>query len=81
MALASARVFEKNIDWEAVPRRLRRNHAADAWKAAGRIALREDPESARGFFGRSLRHRAFSPATFGYWLAATVLQHTRGKPA
>ncbi len=81
MALASARVFEKNIDWEAVPRRLRLNHAADAWMAAGRIALRDDPESARGFFGRSLRHRAFAPTTFGYWLAATVLQHTRGKPA
>ncbi len=81
MALASARVYEKNIDWEAVPRRLRHEQAADAWVAAGRIALREDPSSARGFFGRALRHRALAPTTFGYWVAATVLDYTRGKSA
>lgn len=81
MALASARVFEKNIDWEAVPSRLRRNQAADAWFAAGRIALRNDPASARGFFSRALRHRAFAPAAFGYWVAASVLNCTRGKTA
>lgn len=81
MALASARVFEKNIDWEAVPSRLRRSQAADAWVAAGRMALRNDPGSARGFFGRALRHRALAPATFGYWLAAAVLNCTRGKAA
>lgn len=81
MALASARVYEKNIDWEAVPSRLRRTSAADAWLAAGRIALRDDPVSARDFFGKSLRHRALAPATYGYWLAAAVLQHTRGKAA
>lgn len=81
MALASARVFEKNIDWEAVPSRLRRTRAADAWVAAGRMALREDPRSARGFFGRALRHRALAPSTYGYWLAATVLNATRGKTA
>lgn len=81
MALASARVYEKNIDWEAVPRRLRRNQAADAWMAAGRIALRKDPNSARDFFGRSLRHRALAPTAFGYWVAATVLDYTRGKTA
>ncbi|HWL14529.1 MAG TPA: glycosyltransferase family 2 protein, partial [Opitutus sp.] len=81
MALASARVFEKNIDWEAVPSRLRRSQAADAWVAAGRMALREDPRSARGFFGRALRHRALAPSTYGYWLAAAVLNCTRGKAA
>ncbi|HYP16168.1 MAG TPA: glycosyltransferase family 2 protein, partial [Opitutus sp.] len=74
-------VFEKNIDWEAVPSRLRRSQAADAWVAAGRMALRNDPGSARGFFGRALRHRALAPATFGYWLAAAVLNCTRGKAA
>ncbi len=81
MALASARVFEKNIDWEAVPSRLRRSQAADAWVAAGRMALRDDPRSARGFFGRALRHRALAPSTYGYWLAAAVLNCTRGKAA
>ncbi len=81
MALASARVFEKNIDWEAVPSRNRHSHAADAWFAAGRIALREDPGSARGFFGRALRHRALAPAAFGYWVAAVILNCTRGKAA
>ena len=81
MALASARVFEKNIDWEAVPSRHRHIQAADAWFAAGRIALRDDPGSARGFFGRALRHRATSPAAFGYWVAAAILNCTRGKAA
>jgi len=81
MALASARVFEKNIDWEAVPSRHRRTQAADAWFAAGRMALRQDPGSARGFFGRALRHRALAPAAFGYWLAAAILDCTRGKTA
>ncbi len=81
MALASARVYEKNIDWDAVPSQQRRLHAAAAWKAAGRIALRDDPASARGFFTRALRHRALAPTTFGYWLAAVVLNYTRGKAA
>lgn len=81
MALACARVFEKNIDWEAVPRRIRHTQAADAWFAAGRMALREDPRSARGFFGRALKHRALAPTAFGYWLAAAILNCTRGKAA
>ncbi|HWA86524.1 MAG TPA: glycosyltransferase [Opitutus sp.] len=81
MALASARVFEKNIDWEAMPRELRQTRAAEAWVAAGRITLRKDPASACIFFLRALRHRAFAPATFGYWLAASLLKLARGKPA
>jgi Glycosyltransferases involved in cell wall biogenesis len=81
MALASARVYEKNIDWDAVPSQQRRAQAADAWIAAGRIALRDDPASARGFFGKALRHRALAPTAVGYWLAATVLNYTRGKAA
>lgn len=81
MALASARVYEKNIDWEAVPRRLRHGQAADAWMAAGRIALRNDPGSALGFFSRALHHRALTPSAFGYWLAAALLNLTRGKTA
>jgi glycosyltransferase involved in cell wall biosynthesis len=81
MALASARVFEKNIDWEAVPSRHRHTQAADAWIVAGRMALRQDPGSARGFFGRALRHRALAPVTMGYWVAATLLKYTRGKAA
>ena len=81
MALASAQVFEKNIDWDAMPRRLRHIQAAAAWIAAGRIALRDDPGSARGFFGRALKHRALAPMAFGYWLAAAALNCTRGKTA
>lgn len=81
MALASARVYEKNLDWEAVPRRMRQSQAADAWLAAGRMALRSDPNSARGFFRRALRHRALAPMAFGYWIAAAVLDCTRGKAA
>lgn len=81
MALASARVFEKNIDWEAVPRSVRRSQAANAWMAAGRMALRTDPASALDFFRQSLRHRALAPAAFGYCVAAAVLTCTRGKTA
>jgi glycosyltransferase involved in cell wall biosynthesis len=81
MALASARVFEKNIDWEAVPSRHRHTQAADAWFAAGRMVLRNDPRSARGFFRRALRHRVLAPAALGYWVAAVILNCTRGKAA
>jgi GT2 family glycosyltransferase len=81
MALACAQLFEKNLDWEGVPRRLRRAQAAAAWLAAGRIALRIDPRAAREYFGRALRHRAFAPAAVGFWLAALFLSRTRGKPA
>lgn len=81
MALASARVFEKNIDWEGVPRQLRRARAADAWMAVGRMALRQDPRSARTFFGNALRHRMHAPTALGYWLAASLLNATRGKTA
>jgi glycosyltransferase involved in cell wall biosynthesis len=81
MALASARVFEKNIDWEAVPSRHRHIQAADAWFAAGRMALLKDPRSARGFFGRALRHRLLAPAAVGYWVAAAILNCARGKVA
>jgi hypothetical protein len=35
----------------------------------------------RNFFGNSLRHRALAPTTYGYWLAAAVLNYTRGKAA
>jgi len=81
MALASARVFEKNIDWEAVPSRHRHIQAADAWFAVGRMALRKDPGSARGFFARALHHRALAPTAMGYWVAATILNCARGKVA
>jgi glycosyltransferase involved in cell wall biosynthesis len=72
MAVASAEVYEKNCDWDELPRSLRSRSAADAWRSAGRIVMRQDPLSARRFFARALRHRLIAPTTFAYLLAATA---------
>ena len=72
MAVASAEVFERNSDWEALPRSLRSRSAAEAWRSAGRIVLRQDPRSARRFFANALRHQRIAPSTVAYLLAAAA---------
>lgn len=77
MAVASAEVYEKNSDWDELPRSLRRRSAADAWISAGRIVMRKDPLSARRFFARALRHQIMAPTTFAYLLAAAAFSFGR----
>jgi glycosyltransferase involved in cell wall biosynthesis len=72
MAVASAEVYEKNSDWDELPRSLRRRSAAQAWRSAGRIVMRQDPLSARRFFARALRHQLVAPTTLAYLLAAAA---------
>jgi glycosyltransferase involved in cell wall biosynthesis len=72
MAVASAEVYEKNSDWDELPISLRRRSAAEAWRSAGRIVMRKDPQSARRFFARALRHQLVAPTTFAYLLAAAA---------
>ena len=79
MALAAARVLEKAADWEAIPSTLRRQHASEAWVAAGRISLRADPKAAHGYFRQALRHRPLAARTWGYWFAARVLALTASR--
>lgn len=80
MAVAAARVLEQAADWAEIPAGLRARHAAAAWLAAGRIALRADPAAARAHFAAALRHRPFAPHLVLYWLAAVALG-LRGRPA
>lgn len=48
MAIAWARAFDKQLDWEAIPEDLRRRSAEEAWIGAGRILQRSEPlEAAR----------------------------------
>jgi GT2 family glycosyltransferase len=77
MAVASAEVYERNSDWEALPRSLRRRSAAAAWRSAGRIVMRQDPLSARRFFARALRHQLVAPTTLAYLLAAAAFSFGR----
>jgi glycosyltransferase involved in cell wall biosynthesis len=72
MAVASAEVYEKNSDWDELPKSLRRRRAAAAWRSAGQIVMRKDPLSARRFFARALRHRLVAPTTLAYLLAAAA---------
>lgn len=76
MAIAAAQVYDKAADWEAVPVALRRQHAAEAWIAAGRIVLRQDPAAAKRYFSHALRHRK-QPRSLAYWTVATLLALTR----
>ena len=46
MAIACARAFEKQLDWDAIPKALRRRSTAQAWIAAARILQRGEPRTA-----------------------------------
>jgi len=53
MAEASAAVFDKHLDWDDIPRPLRRRLAAETWAAAGKLRQRRDPLRARRNFLRA----------------------------
>lgn len=53
MAEASAAVFEKHLDWEAIPADLRRRLASETWAAAGKLRQRRQPLLARRNFLRA----------------------------
>jgi glycosyltransferase involved in cell wall biosynthesis len=55
MAIASARVFERHLDWEVIPADLRKGSAANAWISAGRLLWRKKPGQAADCFARSCR--------------------------
>lgn len=55
MALACARAFEKQLDWDAIPLELRRRSTSEAWVAAARISQRADPRRAGEFLLRAWR--------------------------
>ena len=46
MAIAWARAFDKQLDWDAIPEGLRRRSAEEAWIGAGRILQRSEPRRA-----------------------------------
>lgn len=73
MAEAAARALDKHLDWELFPASLRRRLTADAWIAAGRIALRSEPGRACGHFRRAMRARRTSARPAAYWLFAAWL--------
>lgn len=53
MAEAAAAVFDKHLDWEAIPAALRQRLASETWAAAGRLNQRADPARARRAFQRA----------------------------
>jgi glycosyltransferase involved in cell wall biosynthesis len=66
MAEAAAAVFDKHLDWEAIPRDLRRRLAAETWAAAGKLRQRKQPRLARRNFQRACE----TQWRFGWWLRA-----------
>lgn len=68
MAEASAAVFDKHLDWDQIPRDLRRRLAAETWAAAGRLRQRRNPSLASHHFQRAC---AVS-WRLDWWLRGTV---------
>lgn len=68
MAIASARVFEKHLDWTAIPESIRRRCARDAWIASARLLQRAEPRRAAEYLHRAgqispdVRWRAWAAA-------------------
>lgn len=83
MAVAAAKVYDKAMQWEAIPLKDRRQRAANAWSAAGRLVWRENPHEARDYFRRALGHSA-APRTLAYWAATvtmSLIKRDRRPPA
>lgn len=55
MAVACARAFEKQLDWDAIPETLRRRSTAQAWIAAARILQRGEPRRAEEYLWNAWR--------------------------
>ena len=53
MAEAAAAVFDKHLDWDAIPLALRQRFASETWASAGRISQRADPARGRRAFQRA----------------------------
>jgi len=79
MAEGVAGVFERHLDWDAIPHSLRLERTADAWFSAGRIVLRDNPALARTHFRRALHHQTGSPRLLFFWCVAVILGIFRGK--
>ena len=68
MAEAAAAVFDKHLDWEAIPHGLRRRLAAETWAAAGKLRQRKHPGLAR----RNFQHACATDWRLDWWLRAQV---------
>lgn len=68
MAEAAAAVFDKHLDWPAIPAQLRHRHAAETWAAAGKLRQRDDPWRARQHFQRACA----TEWRLGWWLRAAA---------
>lgn len=53
MAEASARVFDRHLDWDVIPLAVRKRFTAEAWAAAARLHWRHQPRRARKHFRRA----------------------------
>ncbi len=78
MAEAAAAVCEKHLDWEPIPRSVRRRVTAETWAAAGRLCQRTDP----GRSSRNFHHACGFDWRLGWFLralACTVLAGVRSR--
>ena len=82
MAEAAAAVFDKHLDWEAIPRELRRRLAAETWAAAGKLRQRKEP----GLAHRNFKRACATDWRLDWWLrgqacALLALFRSASKPA
>ncbi len=70
MAAAVAQVCEKNVDWELLPRRIRFLETSEAWKSAGRLAAKDEPNLAADYFARALKYAPWAPPLWIHWSVA-----------
>ncbi len=68
MAEAAAAVFDKHLDWEAIPRDLRRRLAAETWAAAGKLRQRKEP----GLAHRNFQRACATDWRLDWWLRGVV---------
>jgi glycosyltransferase involved in cell wall biosynthesis len=68
MAEAAARVFDKHLDWEAIPVHERRSRCASAWAAAASLSWRSNPKAAASFYRRACSVKG----SLNWWIRGIV---------
>jgi hypothetical protein len=78
MAENSAKVFEKHLDWTAIPLAIRKRCTAESWAAAAQLRWRAEPAVACAFFQRACAYEWRAKWWLHGWLCALCAGVRRG---
>jgi teichuronic acid biosynthesis glycosyltransferase TuaG len=73
MCESVARLYEKNLDWESIPRNIRLETTAEAFVSAGRMYLRSEPRRALKNFKRAAELQPHNLRILGYLAISKLL--------